>query len=651
MKNSNSASDALNSVQKGAVTHREGPLLVLAGAGSGKTRIVAYRIAYLMETGVSPSEILAVTFTNKAAGEMQERIHHLLQGKGLAGTPQICTFHSLGVKILRESITVLGYQSHFVIYDQEDSDKLLRGCLKSLGIGKENNIVKSIHGLISQAKNQLFSPESMEEQLPPALKGNFSKIYTLYQERLKEANALDFDDLLFLTVKLFKEHPEILKYYQIKWPYLLIDEYQDTNHAQYLIARFIAQESQNIFAVGDPDQSIYSWRGANIKNILNFEKDYSGAKRVSLEQNYRSTETILNAANALIRNNTKRLEKNLWSQLGLGEKITLYVSEHEREEAGFVIDEIEHWSRFHKIPRKEISIFYRTNFQSRVFEDFLLRKKIPYVIVGGISFYQRKEIKDILAFLHLLVSSSDFIAFTRTINLPRRGIGEVAIEKIRKGALDFGIPLLDFCKKLISDDSKNLPFSLSLKQKESLKEYLTLLDELKSIQEDASLPTLISETIRKTHYLDILKEDKETFEDKKANLDELISKAAEWELTQESSSLVEFLEELTLKTNLDEVDTGEDKISLMTLHNGKGLEFTIVFLVGMEEDLFPHANSRESFDSLEEERRLCYVGMTRAKKRLYLTAAQTRFIWGSYRNMRPSRFLREIPKEYIDRVQ
>jgi DNA helicase II / ATP-dependent DNA helicase PcrA len=646
MENDTPVSLPLNDIQQRAVTHREGPLLVLAGAGSGKTRIVTCRIAHLIESGVCPSKILAVTFTNKAAGEMQERINTLLAGKSLFERPTICTFHSLGVKILRESISLLGYTPAFVIYDREDSDKLLSACLKSLGLHKEN-IAKTFIHLISHVKNQLVNPESIEES-HASLKESFCKVYSLYQERLKSANALDFDDLLFLTVKLFQEYKNVLEHYQNKWSYLLIDEYQDTNHAQYLIAAFIAKHTGNIFAVGDPDQSIYSWRGANLKNILNFEKDYPGAKKIALEQNYRSTEIILNAANQLIRHNSRRYEKNLWSKLGTGEKISLYVAASEREEAEFVVDEIDYLTRKLKFSRREITIFYRTNFQSRIFEDYLLRKKMPYVIVGGISFYQRKEIKDILAFLHLLVTPSDFISFVRTINLPRRGIGEVAIEKIRQGASDHGMPIIEFCRKMVGSDERLI--SLNAKQKQSLKEYLTILDELK-IQEEKSLSNLISQTVKITNYLQILKEDEETFEDRKANIDELISKAAEWELVTESSCLVDFLEELSLKTHLDHFHAEEEKINLMTLHNGKGLEFDAIFLVGMEEDLFPHANSRESFESLEEERRLCYVGMTRAKKRLYLSAAETRFIWGSWRKMRPSRFLREIPREYIDRLQ
>jgi len=637
----------LNPEQQLAAMHIKGPLLVLAGAGSGKTRVVAFRIAYLIENGVDPSQILAVTFTNKAAGEMQERVHALLANKFYSGHPTICTFHSLGVRIMRESSHALGYFSNFTIYDEEDTNKLLRGCLQTLNVKKEAEF-KAFRNFISHAKNQLQSPSDINlEGLPHGFQDVAPKVYELYQSRLRESNALDFDDLLFLTVRLFQQHPEVLATYQKRWPFLLIDEYQDTNHAQYLMARLIVGENRNIFVVGDPDQSIYSWRGANIQNILNFERDYPGAKVVRLEQNYRSRKNILDAANKLIKNNSSRFEKNLWSMRGEGEKIALFVGGTEREEAGFVIHEIERLNTFNKIPFSEMTIFYRTNFQSRIFEDFLLRKRIPYTIVGGISFYQRKEIKDILAFLRMLNSDHDFVSFERTINLPKRGIGPTTIEKIRALASETGVPVLAFCMQLIDSDKSEV--KLSAKQKEGLQEYVMLIKNLRLLQKEASLEKLVIETIRQSNYLNVLREEKETFDDRKANLDELISKAHEWELLNDTVSLDAFLEELSLKSSLDEAYFDRDKVNLMTLHNGKGLEFDTAFLVGMEEDLFPHVNSRDSYEALEEERRLCYVGMTRAKERLYLSAAETRFIWGSHRMMRPSRFLREIPKEFIDR--
>lgn len=637
-------SNELNAPQLQAATHLEGPLLVLAGAGSGKTRVVTYRIANLIEKGVYPTQILAVTFTNKAAGEMQERIHRLLSGR--SGSPTICTFHSLGVRILRESIHHLGYAQNFLIYDEEDSNKLLKGCVPS----KESALLKSVRTAISNAKNALQSPSSVpHSDLAPALKADFANIYSLYQERLRASNALDFDDLLYLTVRLFQEKPEILEYYQNRWKYLLIDEYQDTNYAQYLMARLIAGEKRNIFVVGDPDQSIYSWRGANIQNILNFERDYPGAKVVRLEQNYRSSENILNAANVLIQYNDSRFEKKLWSDRGEGERISLFVGETDREEAGFVVHEIERLRTFSQIPYSQITIFYRTNFQSRVFEDFLLRARIPYVIVGGISFYHRKEIKDLLAFIRMIASDHDYVSFERTINLPKRGIGLTTIENIRQGAEEAGMPLFKYCIELVNGTVEGL--RLNAKQKEGLKEYVDLIIGLRHLSTEQSLQSLVIETIRRSRYLDVLREDKDTYDDRKGNVEELVSKAHEWELLNDSTSLNEFLEELSLKSSLDEATLSNERVNLMTIHNGKGLEFTAVFLVGMEEDLFPHANSRDNQEALEEERRLCYVGMTRAKERLYLTASETRFIWGSHRMMRPSRFLREIPKEFIKRCR
>jgi DNA helicase-2/ATP-dependent DNA helicase PcrA len=540
----------------------------------------------------------------------------------------------------------LGYRSNFIIYDEEDSNKLLKNCLIALGVKKEASYTKLFKNGISQAKNQLLTPSTVPiEEISPLLQKVFPEVFRLYQERLKEANAVDFDDLLYLTVKLFQENSDILEHYQNRWQFMLIDEYQDTNHAQYLVARMIVGETSNIFVVGDPDQSIYSWRGANIHNILNFENDYAGAKIVRLEQNYRSRRNILEAANALIKHNHNRFEKNLWSNKEEGQKIGLFVGETDREEAGFVVNEIERIHIFHGVSYKDMSIFYRTNFQSRIFEDFLLKKRIPYMIVGGISFYHRKEIKDILAFLHMIESDSDTIAFDRTINLPKRGLGEATLEKIHVASREVGISLLQFCENPSPD------IRLTSKQKESLKEYTQLIIRLRNLRKEASLQKLVSETVRQTNYLDILREDKETFEDRKANIDELVTKAAEWELLNDSASLEGFLEELSLKSSVDDTNLSDNKIHLMTLHNGKGLEFNTVFLVGMEEDLFPHANSRESYEAVEEERRLCYVGMTRAKERLYLTAAETRFLWGVHRTMRPSRFLREIPKEYFEHIR
>ncbi len=634
----------LNEAQLEAVNTFEGPLLVLAGAGSGKTRVVTCRIAELIKRGVSASEILGLTFTNKAAGEMQERIRNLAHSQVL-----ISTFHSLGARILRESIHELGYRSDFTIYDEDDVLKLLKACLEELKIRDKKLEPKVFRSLISNAKNKLLDPEHIlnsQSQNPAELA--LPPVYGKYQERLKEYNALDFDDLLFLIVKLFRNCPEVLKGYQDRWTYLLIDEYQDTNRAQYEIVCKLVERSRNLCVVGDPDQSIYSWRGANIQNILNFENDFPGAKVVRLEQNYRSRSNILEAANALIGFNHQRFEKNLWSALGPGEKIKHFTGDSDRDESRFVADTIGYFHEEKGIPYQEMVIFYRTNFQSRAFEDRLLSARIPYVIVGGISFYQRKEIKDVLAFLRMVYSDLDFISFQRTLNIPRRGLGNATIEKIRLGSTQEGSTILEYCRALVEN---TVSLRLTAKQKQGLEDYLNIIYKLRRIHTECSLKDLVIAAVEETGYLKHLYEDPDTFEDRKGNLDELIGKAIEWEQEKENASLTEFLEELSLKSSLDETVNEKDRVNLMTIHNGKGLEYTLVFLVGMEEDLFPHANSRGSHEALEEERRLCYVGMTRAKEFLYITDARFRYLWGSLRTQRPSRFLKEIPVEHLLKVR
>lgn len=618
----------LNPEQQEAVFHVEGPLLVLAGAGSGKTGIVTHRIAHLIRIGVPPAEILALTFTNRAAEEMRHRIRQLTNQSILA-----CTFHSLGARILRESIHHLGYKNDFSIYDENDSESLLSTCLDSLGYKVEKGTIRSLHNAISEAKNNLLAPNEVQYGPQDAL---FKEIYPAYQQKLQEYNALDFDDLLYLVIRLFQNHPDVLSFYQKRFSFVLVDEYQDTNNAQYILVKSLTALHRNLCVVGDPDQSIYSWRGANIQNILHFKDDYPDVTIIKLEQNYRSTETILKAANALIHHNTQRYEKNLWSTLGEGEKIRLFFARNELEEAEFVISEI----LKRKIPLEDTVIFYRTNAQSRVLEDSLIKKKLPYVIIGGLSFYQRREIKDIIALLRLVISGTDFLSFSRVINLPKRGFGDVSLQKLREAAERRHIPIIDLCYELTqgAQDVK-----LSKRQFDGLIEFIGLVYRLR--QSSGPLKEQIIDAIELSRYLDYLKEDPETFHERKENLDELIAKAAEW---GEDATLPSFLEELSLKSNVDELGNSFNSIKLMTFHNGKGLEFPLVFMVGMEEDLFPHVNSIDSIEGLEEERRLCYVGMTRAKKHLYLTSSTYRTIWGTPRVMRPSRFLGEIPPEYIE---
>lgn len=635
----------LNPEQREAVEAVEGPFLILAGAGTGKTRVVTFRIARLIEAGVPSEQILGLTFTNKAAAEMRERVQQQANHRVL-----ICTFHSLGAKILREAISFLGYGRDFTIYDEDDTDKVLKACLGDLPAKQD---VRALRSLISRAKNNMQSPSDAEIDNPrEPIEKLFPQVYRLYQEKLKEYNALDFDDLLYLTVRLFKEHPDVLRIYQNRWQFLLVDEYQDTNETQYALLRLLSATSHNIFVVGDPDQSIYSWRGANIRNILNFQQDYPAAKVVRLEQNYRSHTHILQASNAVICRNDQRYDKKLWSDLGPGEKIKRFTGNTEREEANFVASRIRLHKDEHGIPYNEMSLFYRTNAQSRAFEDYFLQHRIPYVIIGGISFYHRREIKDILAFLRMVHSGSDFVSFARSINLPKRGLGETTIEKIRDSASQEGKTILRYCEALVDGSPLQNQVRLTAKQKEGLKQYIGIIRELRDIKADGHVEDIVIASIEKTGYLHYLKEDKETAEERKENLDALIAKAIEWEMSAPDPSLSAFLEELSLKSSADEADTTREHVSLMSIHNSKGLEFNVVFMVGLEEELFPHINAaRDSVGGLEEERRLCYVGMTRAKDHLYLCDVNVRYIWGITRTQRPSRFLKEIPPEHVESVQ
>ena len=641
-------SKELNEEQQVAAYHLQGPLLVLAGAGSGKTRCVTYRIANLINQGVSPDSILGLTFTNKAAREMHERVQNLV-GKNLL----ICTFHRLGALILRESIKYLeGYNHNFTIYDPDDCEKLIKICIAELNIKDTKLESKTVKYLISVAKNNLEAPESLQKSRNGSNAERFlPQLYKLYQQKLKECNAVDFDDLLFLPVMLLSNFQELLEKYQLRWQYLLIDEYQDTNQAQYGLIKLLVAKHQNIFAVGDPDQSIYSWRGANIENILNFKKDFPKGKVIFLEQNYRSTQNILDASNELIRQNSRRYEKNLWSSLGEGEKIKYFEGSTEHDEARFVAERIRYYHQEMGIPLNEMVIFYRTNFQSRVFEDHLLQRSIPYIIIGGISFYQRKEIKDILAFIRMITAPSDFISFSRTINLPKRGIGNATIEKIRTYASNYNLSILDICRMIIDNQENKIDLRLSKKQKEGLYEYVKIIDTLIYMNnEGASVHDIIEAAVKNSRYLVYLGSDPETEDDRKGNINELLEKAKEWGSNENEESLSLFLEEMSLKSNLDDSFDVEDRLNLMTLHNGKGLEFQVVFIVGVEDELIPHINSRENPEDLEEERRLFYVGMTRAKKQLYFSNILTRNMWGQSRRQRPSRFINEISSKYIQKI-
>lgn len=631
----------LNEKQLIAAHHIKGPLLVLAGAGSGKTRVVTHRIAHLINMGILPEHILAVTFTNKAADEMRKRIYDLTRTSILAST-----FHSLGAKILRESITPLGFSSNFTIYDEDDSLKMIRTCVKELQI--KETLIKNIKHQISSAKNSLLLPHQIDQTEKTPIEKAFIQIYPLYQEKMRKSNALDFDDLLLYPYLLFEQFSDIKKEYQNRFLFVLVDEYQDTNYAQYMLTKTLVDQHQNIFVVGDPDQSIYSWRGARYENILRFDEDFKNAQVVHLEKNYRSTNTILKAANALIQNNENRYEKNLWSDLGEGEKIKLYFARTEQDEARFIVQQIiDHHNK--NIALDEIVIFYRTNAQSRIFEEILIAKKIPYVIYGGISFYQRKEIKDILAFLRIALTSSDVISFIRTLNIPKRNLGAATIEKLLHYATQENKTIISFLHSFLQNPS-NYPMRIMQKQLKGLQDYLHIIESLqKVIHEHSQITQILLETLDITKYYTYLKEDLETFDDRKENIEQLIAKTTFYDENEQNPTLAQFLEELSLASDVKQsADT--KALKLMTLHNGKGLEFPVVFIAGLEEDLFPHANSKNSYYELEEERRLCYVGMTRAKKHLYLSACASRFLWGGHHFLQPSRFLREIPEEFIENL-
>ncbi|KPK32039.1 MAG: hypothetical protein AMS24_05100 [Chlamydiae bacterium SM23_39] len=614
-----------NNDQKKAIKHMEGPLLIVAGAGSGKTKVVTNRIAHLIDEGIPSTDILGLTFTNKAAKEMRDRVEELTKEDVF-----ISTFHSLGAKILRESIYKIEYKTNFSIFDEEDSLRLLKSCFRSLK--KEEKYLKYVKAKISQSKNNLISYENINKDSLISKKDFiFLEIYPFYQKKLKECNAVDFDDLLFLTALLL-EKKELRETYQKRWSFILIDEYQDTNFSQYTMAKILSEKHKNIFVVGDPDQSIYSWRGARYENILEFDKDFKNCSIIKLEQNYRSSQNILLASNSLIEHNQNRYKKNLFSYLDEGEKVKIFIAEDEKLECDFVIKKILEQD-------KERAIFYRTNAQSRIFEDILIKKKIPYIIYGSISFYQRKEIKDILAFLNLIISDDDFISFSRTINLPKRGIGKTTLLKFLELKEKNNLSLFSLCQKILKE--KNL-IKITKKQKESFSEYLSLIFRLRDFYEkNKHIDEIILYFLKNSDYLDYLKEDPDTYEERKENIDELIKKAATFE-----GDLYKFFEEITLLTT-NEVSEKKYSLKLMTIHNSKGLEFDEVFIVGMDEGLFPHENCK---DEIEEERRLCYVGMTRAKKKLYLTCSLKRFLHGKERIARPSRFLKEISKKYVENL-
>lgn len=620
--------NSLNDKQQEAVHHVNGPLLVVAGAGSGKTKILTERIAYLIkEIGISPSSLLAITFTNKAAKEMKERLYKLIGDE--VNYIQVSTFHSFGYKIIRENYQQVGLESNFTILDESDSVAAIKGILKEFNLDPEYYNPKIIKQKISGAKNEMIGPLEYEKYAKTEFEKVVQKVYSKYDTTLRRNNAVDFDDLLLLPIQLFKKSKEILEQYQEKFQYLLIDEYQDTNEVQYLLSKMIANKYQNICVVGDGDQAIYSWRGANHKNILHFEQDYKNAKVVLLEENYRSTSTILKAANDVIKNNRIRKEKNLWTSNIEGEKIRYYRSVDEKDEARYVIKEIKRL-KSEGYPYDEMAILFRTNAQSRVMEEALRYEMIPHKVVGAFAFYSRKEIKDLVAYLKIIYNEKDNINLLRIINVPKRGIGASTINKLEVEAMNQDKPIYE-----VIQSGKELEFKALI---ESLKEY----------SKNSSLTELVERVIETTR----LGKDNEKESELEASLrmeylNEFKSVTKSFEEKNGFISLEDFLMEISLVSNSEDRKEEQDKVSVMTVHAAKGLEFDAVFVIGLEESLFPHSNSFDSNENMEEERRLCYVAITRAKKHLYLLNASKRLIYGDYRSNPISRFIKEISPELL----
>jgi DNA helicase-2/ATP-dependent DNA helicase PcrA len=633
----------LNPVQQKAVLESEGPLLVFAGAGSGKTRVLTYRIAYLIqEKGVPPWNIFAVTFTNKAADEMRERVERLL-GRSARGT-WISTFHSACARILRQHIEPLGFKRNFVIYDDQDQERHLKTVMKELNLDFKMFPPRAIQSAIDRLKNEGVIPDQYSPNPYNIFQKRLAVVYQRYQEDLRRNNALDFGDLLTFVTVLFRRHPEVLGSYQELCRYVMVDEFQDTNLIQYQLIRQMVQTHRNICVVGDDDQSIYRWRGAEVGNILNFEKDFPETKVLTLEQNYRSTQNILQAASHVVRKNRHRKEKKLWTENPEGELLAFYVAEDEVDEARFVVRKIIEAISTGEPSRsyRDMAVFYRINAQSRAMEDELVKNKIPYTVVGGMKFYERKEIKDVLAYLKLLDNPLDGLSLRRIINVPPRGIGEKTIQKIEAFAREKGVSLYEGLKQALGEDG------LTPGARSKMKEFIALVEEFRKDMGSLTLSQLTLSLLAKTEYLQRLKEERtdEAFS-KIENIEELISVMMGLEQEEEKVSLESFLDKVSLVTDVDLYEDKGNRISLMTLHCAKGLEFPVVFIVGIEEGLLPHYRRGEEIEDMEEERRLFYVGMTRAKQRLFLSRAEERSTFGVGRANLPSRFLDELPMDLI----
>lgn len=638
----NSLLTGLNKEQQQAVQHTEGPLLILAGAGSGKTKVLTVRIAHLLAQGVNPYEILAITFTNKAAKEMKNRVEGLVGD--VANRIWLSTFHSFCAKFLRfELDNFLGYNSNFTIYDTSDSQAVIKAALKALNLDDKYYPVGAMIGAISEAKNKLLFASDFRKQARDFYQQKVADVYEYYERELRKNNALDFDDLLLVAVKLLQSNEAVLDKYSKRFRYVMIDEYQDTNHAQYLLAKLLASHWKNIAVVGDADQSIYAWRGADIQNILDFEKDYPNCTSIKLEQNYRSTKIILDAANAVIENNEGRPKKNLWTDKTEGAKIQHFTAQSEHEEAAFIGDTIAKKHDIHGVPYGDMAILYRTNAQSRVLEEALIKRALPYIMVGGTKFYDRKEIKDVLAYLRVLYNPFDDLSLLRIINVPKRSIGATTVAKLQDYARANGTSLFMTLTQL------HLVDSIKGKTKEKLEEFGILIFTLVAEMEDRTVLDILESILDRTGYLAQLEESTDPQDQARAeNIGELLSVAKDFQDTNPSGTVEDFLEQVALVNDVDSFEQEESKVTLMTLHAAKGLEFPIVFLGGLEEGLFPHSRTLMNPEEIEEERRLAYVGITRAEKELYISNATTRTVFGRTSSYLPSRFIDEIPEELVD---
>lgn len=638
----------LNKYQKQAVTAIDGPVLVIAGAGSGKTRTLTHRTAYLIqEKKISPQNILAVTFTNKAAGEMKNRIIHLLTHSSstknkIASIPNIGTFHSICVQILRKEIDRLRYKKSFNIFDDQDQLALIKKVSKELEINPDQFNPRSILGAISKAKNQLTDEKEFELSANGYYEETVSSAYKKYQSELRKNNALDFDDLIRLTVKVFRDFPKILKKYQNLFKYIMVDEYQDTNHAQYTLVRILSDKHKNIWVCGDDFQAIYGWRQADIRNILNFEKDFKDARVIKLEQNYRSTQIILDAANEVISKNVNQKEKKIWTEKKEGHLITSYEAEDERDESEFILSEIIRNKQEQERNFSDFAVLYRTNAQSRIIEESLLKHSMPYRIIGGIKFYQRKEVKDIIAYIRLIQDGNDFVSLERAINEPRRGIGIKTLEKwvtfARENSLDFIATGLKIKKEI------GIPVS----KVEVIAQFCDFINQMREVGNNIDLPKLIQKVFKDSGYEDMLDKLGEEGEVRTENIKELLSVAKKYKKDSANKVISTFLEEVALASDTDNINQEQDAVHLMTLHSAKGLEFPVIFIAGLEEGILPHSRSMLSNDEMEEERRLMYVGVTRAKEKVYLLFTNMRTIFGSTQSNPPSRFLDDIPTHLLE---